>query len=297
MWDIIIIGAGTAGMTAAIYGVRAGKKVLVLEEKNYGGQIINSPSIENYPGIPKISGFDFATNLYQQMRDLKIEMKMEKVIAINDKKVITGVAEYHAKSIIIATGAKNKKLELAREEELIGKGISYCATCDGPLYKNKEVAIVGGGNTALEDAHFLSNYCKKVFLIHRREEFRGEEQLVDSLRQKNNINYILNAHIVELLGKNKLEAIKIQQDNKEKIIPVEGLFIAIGQEPASANFKDIIAVDEKNYIKGLEDCKTNIEGVFVAGDVRTKRVRQLTTAASDGATAALMACEYLDTNQ
>lgn len=300
MFDIIIVGAGTAGMTAAIYGARAGKKVLILEEKSYGGQIINSPEIENYPGIKKISGFDFATGLYEQMISLDVTVAFEKVLSIDpkEKKVKTKKQIYLGKSIILAVGAKRRPLGIAREEELIGKGISYCATCDGPLYKDKEVAIVGGGNTALEDASFLSNYCKKVYLIHRRNEFRGETHLVSHLDQRNNIIYLLNSNVTELIGDNTLDAIRIlnHETKEEKILDVSGLFITIGQIPASEEFKDTIRVDENQYIIANEDCKTNIEGVFTAGDCRTKLVRQLATAASDGATAALLACQYLESD-
>lgn len=191
MFDIIVVGAGTAGLSAAIYGVRAGKKVLVLEEKSYGGQIINTPEVENYPGIKNISGFEFATNLYEQAKELGAEIAYDKVKQILDgedkKQVITGEKTYEAKSVIIATGAKNRPLGLEREKEFIGAGVSYCATCDGMFFRGKDVAVVGGGNTALEDTTFLSNYCNKVYLIHRRDEFRGDEHSVNRLKQKENL--------------------------------------------------------------------------------------------------------------
>ena len=181
MYDIIIVGAGPAGLSAAVYGLRAGKSVLLLEKESYGGQIINTPEIENYPGIKKISGYEFAENLYQQAVDLGAEIVFEAVTAIETeediKKVFTAQNEYLCKTVILATGATHRKLGIEREEELAGKGVSYCATCDGMFFKGKDVAVAGGGNTALQDALFLSNYCRKVYLIHRREEFRGEKRL------------------------------------------------------------------------------------------------------------------------
>ncbi len=299
MYDIIIVGAGTAGLSAAIYGVRAGKKVLVLEASAYGGQIINTPEIENYPGIKHISGYEFATNLYEQAKELGADIKFEKVLEIknevSDKKVITDQKEYATNSIILATGAKNRPLGLEKETELIGRGISYCATCDGGFYKGKEVAVNGGGNTALEDAIFLSSYCSKVYVIHRRDTFRGEEKLLQALKKKNNVEIILNSYISKLIGKEQLESIilKNKETEEETKLSVSGLFIAIGQMPENAPFSDLIQLDNKGYIIAKEDCKTNLEGVFVAGDTRSKTIRQLATAAADGAVAALAACEYI----
>lgn len=299
MYDIIIVGAGTAGLSAAIYGVRAGKSVLVLEANVYGGQIINTPEIENYPGIKHISGYEFATNLYEQAKDLGADIKYEKVVEIKSeqevKVVITEKETYTTKSIILATGAKNRPLGLEKEKELIGRGISYCATCDGAFFRGKEVAVNGGGNTALEDALFLSSYCSKVYVIHRRDTFRGEEKLLQSLKEKKNVEFILNSYIDELLGVDKLEGIKVRNKitKEEKQINISGLFIAIGQMPENMIFSNIVELDDSGYIKAMEDCKTNIEGIFVAGDTRTKSVRQLATAASDGAIAGLAACEYI----
>ena len=202
MYDIIIIGAGTAGMSAAIYGLRAGKKVLMLEEKNYGGQIVNTPEIENYPGVSKVSGFEFATNLYQQAMDLGAEIVYERALKIKDDKehkvVITAKHQYEAKAVILATGAKNRPLGVDREEQMIGAGVSYCATCDGMFFRGKDVAVVGGGNTALEDATFLSNYCNRVYVIHRRDTFRGESRLVDQLKKKENVTFVLDSNVVRL---------------------------------------------------------------------------------------------------
>lgn len=304
MYDIIIVGAGTAGMSAAIYGLRAGKTVLVIEEKSYGGQIINSSEIENYPGIRRISGFEFATNMYQQMKELGADLVYEQVQGIHEiienskslKTVITNKNRYEAKSVIIATGAKNRLLNIEKEKELTGLGVSYCAACDGMFFKDKEVAVVGGGNTALEDAVFLSNYCKKVYLIHRRDSFRGEENTVDTLRKRENVAFIMDSAVVKLHGDERLEKITVQslkEGNLEEI-PVSAIFIAIGRVPANDVFSDIIELDDNGYIKADESCKTNALGIFAAGDCRTKKVRQLTTAASDGAVAALAAAEYID---
>jgi len=299
MYDMIIVGAGPAGLSAAIYGVRAGKSVLVLEADSYGGQIINTPEIENYPAIKHISGYDFATNLYEQAIDLGAEIKFEKVLEIksenHEKKVITDSNQYDGKTIILATGAKSRTLGLDREKELVGRGVSYCATCDGGFFKGKEVAINGGGSTALEEALYLSSICAKVYLIHRRDSFRGEEKILQALREKQNVEFVLNSSIKELIGDNKIKGIVVQNiETGTKItIPISGLFIAIGQIPENGTFDNLINLDKGGYISATEDCKTNIEGIFVAGDTRTKRVRQLTTAASDGAVAALAASEYI----
>lgn len=295
--DIIIIGAGTAGLTAAIYGARAGKKVLVLESYNYGGQIINATEVENYPGIMKISGFDFATGLYEQALSLGAEISLEKVKLIKDqgqeKLVVTEENQYLCKSVIIATGAKNRPLGVEHEDRLTGKGVSYCATCDGAFFKGREVAVVGGGNTALEDALFLSAYCSKVYLIHRRDSFRGEEYMVKKLSEKENVEFILNSNVTAIYGDDNLEEIEVENSiTKERYnISVGGLFIAIGQMPDNDIFKNVVELDEKGYIISGEDCRTKTKGVFAAGDCRTKEVRQLATAAADGAVAGLKASE------
>ena len=292
MNDIIIIGAGPAGMTSAIYAKRAGYNPLVLEKNTYGGQIINSSEVANYPGIKKIDGYTFATKIYEQLKELEIEVKHEEVINIkkNDKtiNVITNKNEYECKSVIIATGLTKRKLNIENEEKLIGKGISYCATCDGAFFKGDDVAVVGGGNTALEDAIFLSNYCKHVYLINRTENFKAEKSLLDSFKQKNNTEIITSANIKKLVGKEKLE--KIELDNG-KILNISGLFIAIGQIP-NCNF-DIIE-KENGFIKSNEECTTNIPGIFVVGDIRNKSVRQIVTSVSDGAVAAINAVKYIE---
>lgn len=299
MYDIIIVGGGTAGLSAAIYGVRAGKEVLILEKKTYGGQIINSPEVENYPGILRISGFEFATGLYEQATTLGAKFEIGHVVEIEDekeyKRVITEEKVYETKTIILATGAKNRPLGVEREEKFIGAGVSYCATCDGMFFRDRKVAVVGGGNTALEDALFLSNYCKQIFVIHRRKEFRGEDKLFETLKTKENVTFVLDSVVTELKGDDMLEGIIVKNvlTGEEKELQTEGLFVAIGQMPENELFINFVTLDDKGYIEAAEDCKTRTPGIFTAGDCRTKNVRQLATAAADGAVAALAACEYI----
>lgn len=297
MYDITIIGAGPAGLTAAIYGRRANKKVLVLEANTYGGQIITTDKIENYPVNPGISGFDFATKLYNQVKDLGAEIKFEKVTEIKENEVITTKNTYKTKTIIIATGRDNRKLNLENEEKLTGKGVSYCATCDGAFYKDKVVAVNGGGNTAVEDALYLSDIAQTVYLIHRRDTFRAEAVLIDRLKEKENIKIVLNTTITKINGEIKLENIEIKNPTETKTLNVDGLFIAVGQVPETENFKKLINSDEKGYIIAGEDCKTNIKNIFVAGDTRTKSLRQLVTATGDGAVAATEAIKYISENK
>lgn len=312
MKDVIIIGAGTAGLTAAIYALRAGKSVLVLEQGNYGGQIINTPKVENYPGIEQISGYEFAAGLYRQAEKLGMEYRSEKVTDIRledgaeareelssasletgNKIVETTEQSYCARAVILATGAKNRPLGIEKEAEYTGRGISYCATCDGMFFRGKKVAVVGGGNTALEDAAFLSNYCEKVYLIHRRETFRGEEKLVKELRKKENVEFFLNKTVQELEGGATLQAVVLRDkiSREESRLEISGLFVAIGQMPENGVFAGLVDLDENGYILAGEDCRTNVEGIFAAGDCRKKTVRQLTTAAADGAVAALAAAQ------
>ena len=299
MYDIIIVGAGPAGLTSAIYASRASKKILVLEAKNYGGEIINTLDIENYPVEPHISGFDFATKIYNQAKDLGAEILFEKVINIkdlgNEKEVITTKNTYHTKAIILATGSETRKLGLDNEDELVGKGISYCATCDGAFYKNKIVAVVGGGNTALEDALYLTDLASKVYLIHRRDEFRGENKTLEQLKEKKNIKFIYNSNITKLNKNDKLESIEItNNDGTKRTINIDGLFVAIGRIPENQNFSSLINLDKNGYIIAKEDCSTNTPGIFAAGDNRVKEVRQLVTATSDGAIAAISAIKYIN---
>ncbi len=288
MYDIIIIGAGPSGMSAALYALRANKKVLLLEKECFGGQIINASNIENYPALSNVSGYDFATNLYNQIKSLGVILKYEEVLEVTDKKeVITRKDTYKGKNIIIATGLKKRKLNLENEDKLLGSGISYCATCDGNFYKNKNVAVVGGGNTALEDALYLSNIASKVYLIHRRDNFRGEKKLISEVQEKNNIELILNSNITKIIGEDNLNSIEIT-DNRNNIsrLEIDGLFIAIGNIPDNNRFKNIIDLDENGYIIANTNLKTKTDNIYVAGDTRVKTLRQLVTATADGAIAA-----------
>ncbi len=300
IYDIIIIGAGPAGLTASIYAARALKKVLVLDANGYGGQIINSMNIENYPSLKSISGFDFANNLYKQAINLGAEIKFEKVNEIKNKKikqVITNKTIYNTKTIIIATGCTYRMLGLDKEKEYVGKGISYCATCDGNFFKGLDVAVVGGGNTAISDALYLSNIVNKLYVIHRRDEFRADEKDVNLLKKKKNVEFVYNSNITKLIGNNNLESIEVvNSTNEKRIIKVSGLFIAIGQIPMSDSFQNLIKMDSSGYIISKENCHTNCRGVFVAGDIRKKNVRQLVTATSDGAISAMEAVKYLKNN-
>ena len=303
MIDVLIIGAGPAGLSAAIYVQRAGKQAFCLEEKMVGGQIVNTPEIANYPGIKMVSGFEFSMGLYEQATELGAQVEYERVAKIEKLegeeegfKVITESGkEYETRTVIIATGAKNRHLGIDKEEAFTGRGISYCATCDGAFYKKKDVAVNGGGNTALEDALFLSNYCNKVYIIHRRDEFRGEPKNLEAVKKKENVEFILNSTVIDLKGEKSVEAVTVKNKitGEETDIPVSGLFIAIGQEPDNKGFMDVADLDPAGYVAADESCTTKTPGIFVAGDCRTKAVRQLTTAASDGAVAALAACAYI----
>lgn len=297
MYDIIIVGAGPAGMTAALYAKQAGKNVLVFEKEAYGGQILKAHKVKNYPGFSEISGFEFATNIYNQLTNLNVEFKFEEVLKINlksdTKEVITKKGNYLCKSVIIAAGAKSRKLNLNNEDNLIGKGVSYCTTCDGMFFKDKTVTVYGGGNSAIDGAIYLSDICEKVYLIYRRDNFRVENENIDNLKKKNNIEIIFNTTIIDLIGENKLESIKLK--NKENVynLDIDGLFIEIGYIPVSEICNNLVETDSEGYITSNEECKTNIEGIFVCGDIRVKDIRQLTTACSDGTIAALNACKYL----
>lgn len=287
MYDIIIVGAGPAGLTAALYALRANKKVLIFEANTYGGQIINANKMENYPGIKSISGFDYATELYNQVMELGAQIKYETVLRIDENKnVITSNNTYNSKAIILATGAKSKKLGIKNEIEYLGKGLSYCATCDGNFYKDKIVAVVGGGNTAITDAIYLSDIASKVYLIHRKDSFRADDKYITELKEKHNVELVLNTNITDIYGDSILEGIKL--DNGLNIA-LNGLFIAVGQEPKNEIFSNLINIDEKGYIISNDGVHTNVKGIYVAGDARVKNLRQVVTAVSDGAIAATTA--------
>lgn len=298
MYDVIIIGAGTAGMTAAIYARRASKSVLLIEAKSYGGQIINTPHIDNYPAQPHISGFDFATAIYEQVQEVGAEIVFDRAVEIKDggiKKVITENGGYEAKAVIIATGSESRKLGVEGEDALVGRGVSYCATCDGAFFRGKKVAVVGGGNTALEDALYLSDIAETVYLIHRRDEFRGDEASAELLKKRENVVFVLNSRVTKLTAEKRLKSIEVtDKDGKTAEYEVNGLFVAVGRIPENRAFENVLELDGSGYAVSGEDCRTKTPGVFVAGDNRAKELRQLVTAAADGASAATEAVKYLN---
>lgn len=299
MYDILIFGAGTAGLTAAIYGVRAGRSVAVLEEGVYGGQIVNTLEIENYPGIAKVSGVDYATGLFEQATNLGAEVMFDAPVSVEKTDIFTVQTRrgktIEAKSLILAVGAKNRPLGVDGEEKFTGRGISYCATCDGAFFRGKDVAVVGGGNTAIDDALFLTDYCNKVYLIHRRQGFRAEEAKLAILREKTNIEFVLDSVVETVEGTDKLTGVTVKNKVTGDVtnLVLDGVFVAVGQVPATQIAEGLAELDDYGYIVAGEDCKTSADGIFVAGDCRTKQIRQLVTAAADGAVAALAACEYI----
>ena len=299
MYDIIIIGGGPAGLTAATYARRAGKSVLVIEKNAFGGQITWSPKVENFPGFVSVSGVELGDKLLEQAMEQGAEVELEEVetLTVNGgvKRVrcVSG-AEFEARAVIIATGARPRMLGLPREQELIGNGVCFCAVCDGAFYKGQDVAVNGGGNSALQDALLLSETCRKVYLIHRRDSFRDEAKLVDALKAKDNVEFILGARITELVGEDELCGLKLDCNGETRNIDVTGLFVAIGHAPDNGKFSNLIALTEAGYADSNEDCLTVTPGVFTAGDCRRKSVHQLTTAVADGSVAALAACAYLD---
>ena len=300
MYDIIIIGGGPAGLTAATYARRAGKTVLVIEKHTFGGQITWSPKVENYPAIPSVSGTELGDRLMAQAEAQGAEFELDEVISVeldgDVKRVKTDFGgEFEAKALIIAVGAKPRMLGLEREEELVGNGVCFCAVCDGAFYKNRPVAVSGGGNSALQDAVLLSDTCSKVYLIHRRATFRGEAKLVETLRSKDNVEFVLESSVTALHGENELSGITVtNKDGVSRDISVDGLFVAGGHAPDNGVFAQLMELDEAGYAASDESCLTKTRGVFVAGDCRRKAVRQLTTAAADGSAAALAACSYID---
>lgn len=298
MYDIVIIGGGPAGLTAATYAKRAGKSVLVIEKNAFGGQITWSPKVENFPSVVSISGTELGDRLLEQAMEQGAEVELEEAVSIRDGAVKTiaclSGAEFQAKAVILAAGAKPRMLGLPREEALVGSGVGFCAVCDGAFYKGRPVAVNGGGNSALQDALLLAETCSRVYLIHRRDRFRGEAKLVEALRAKENVEFVLNASVVELLGETELFGVVVEQEGDRRELAVDGLFVAVGHQPDVREFENLIALDEGGYALSGEDCLTKTPGVFVAGDCRSKRVHQLTTAMADGSVAALAACAYLD---
>ena len=295
MYDIIIVGAGPAGMTAGIYAKRANKKVLILEGATYGGELMETNKIENYPGEVCISGVDLANKFYDQVISLGVEVIFEKVIDISNndeyKEVITSKKKYKTKTIILATGRDKRMLGLPNEKELTGKGISYCATCDGNFFKKQDVAIVGAGKTAIVDALYLCDIVNKVYLIYHRDAFRED---VSALDKKKNIEYVLGSDITKLIGKDKLEKIEItKNDGTKSELDVACLFVAIGRVPENQNFSKVIELDKDGYFVADENCHTNVPGIYACGDARVKILRQIVTATGDGAIAATEAIKYI----
>ncbi len=299
MFDVVIVGGGPAGLTAATYVRRAGKSALVIEKDGFGGQIAWSPRVENYPGFVSVSGAELGDKLLNQAMEQGADVELEEVSEIMGQpghrliKCLSG-AEFEAKAVIIAAGAKPRMLGLENEEALVGNGVCFCALCDGIFYKDKPVAVAGGGNSALQDAMLLSENCSKVYLIHRRDSFRGELKLVEALRKKENVEFILNSTITALNGDSELRSLLLKTPSGERELNVEGLFVAIGHKPDIGAFSPLMVLDTEGYANSDENCTTISPDIFVAGDCRRKKVHQLTTAVADGTSAALAACEYID---
>lgn len=299
MYDIIVIGAGPAGLVAALYARRAGKSVCVLEKGSFGGQITYSPKVENIPGFLSVSGNEFAEKLVEQVLEQGAEVECCEVLEIKNgetKTVITDSGEFTAKSVIIATGAKHRMLGLCGEEKFVGEGISFCAVCDGAFYEGKDVAVIGGGNSALQEALLLSETSKKVYVVQNLDFLTGEKKLQEQLEAKGNVEIILGAVVDSIVGEDTLRGIVIKKtaDGREITLNVDGMFVAIGLIPQNEPFANVLSLDERGYADSGEDCRTATDGVFVAGDCRRKDIRQVTTAVADGAVAALAAIKYLE---
>lgn len=302
MSDIIVIGAGIAGMTAALYALRNGKSVTVFEQETIGGQIASSPRVENFPTQQSLSGIELSDKIFEQITEHGAELELGKVLSVEKKGegnfvVTTEDGEFTSKAVILAGGVHHKKIRLPREDELVGKGISYCAVCDGAFYKDKEVALIGDGNTALQYALLLSNYCKKVYICTWFEKFFGDQALVKALLSRENIQWIPNCSLKGFIAGDVLTGLEFGYREKEGgfTLNVEGCFIAIGQVPDNKAFSNLADLDKDGYVIADETCATKTPGFFVAGDCRTKKIRQLTTAAADGACAAVAAGNYIET--
>lgn len=302
MYDIIIVGGGPAGLTAAIYALRAGKTVLVIEKNSFGGQIAFSPKVENIPGTRSISGAEYADKLTDHAMDLGAEVELEKVISVEkDGDIFTVSTEegsrYQAKAVILAVGVKHRTLGLPGEEDLIGNGISFCAVCDGAFYTGQEVAMIGGGNSALQEALLLSEVCKKVTIVQNLAFFTGEQKLADALAEKDNVQILYSTVVSQYLTEDgALTGLRLHNDatGEETQIRVDGTFLAVGLQPENDAFAQLAKLNDWGYFDSPESCATQTPGLFVAGDCRSKAIRQVVTAAGDGAIAAMAACRYLD---
>lgn len=300
MKDVIIIGSGPAGLTAAIYAKRAGLSTLVIEKAPVsGGQLLNTYEVDNYPGLQGLGGFEMGMKFREHAEAMEAEFIEEEVTGLrllgNIKEVVTEENVYQARTVIIATGATHARLGVKGEAELVGRGVSYCATCDGAFFKNKVTAVVGGGNTAVEDAIFLAQFCEKVYLIHRRDKLRATEILQKKLFLLPNIQVLWDSEVEKIVGESQVEEVELvnKKTGLRKQIKVDGIFVAVGIRPVSEKFTSLIESDENGYLVAGEDCATNIEGVFAVGDVRTKKLRQIVTAVADGANALSGVGEYL----
>ena len=299
MYDIVVVGAGPAGMTAALYAARADREVLLLEKESFGGQIVFSPKIENYPGFMQMSGNEFADKLIEQVLAQGVTVELDEAVEIRDNgktKTVVGESgtEYECGAVIIATGSRHRMLGLEDEERFVGNGISFCAVCDGAFYAGKTVAVIGGGNSALQEAVLLSDVCKQVTIVQNLDFLTGEGKLVSLLAKRENVDYIYGATVEKFLGEDELTGLILDRKGTKIRLDVDGVFVAIGQVPVNDAFAPVTDIDQRGYIISGEDCLTKTPGVFVAGDCRTKSIRQITTACGDGAVAAMTACRYLD---
>lgn len=297
LYDVAIIGGGPAGLTAAIYATRANLKTVVFERAVCGGQILHSMQVDNYPGMPHVSGPDFSHQLEEQAKELGAEIRFAEVegfrkegesfiLSLEDEEV-------EARSVVVATGAVARRLEIAGEKELLGRGVSYCATCDGNFFKDKDVAVIGGGDAALADALYLAGICSKVYLVHRRDEFRGKPANVDKLKHLENVEFVLSATPEKVLGESKVEGLEVKQNDEIKKLDVSAVFVAVGQAAQGARLNPELKADEYGYLIADENLQSSIPGVFLAGDLRQKRTRQLTTAVGDGSEVITSITEYL----
>lgn len=299
LYDLIVVGGGPAGLTAALYARRANKSVLVIEKGSFGGQITLSPKVENIPGFAAISGNGFAEKLVEQVLEQGADMESAEVLSITDgavKTVVTDFDAYQCKAVVLATGAKHRLLGVDGEERFLGDGISFCAVCDGAFYRDRDVAVIGGGNSALQEALLLSELAKKVFVVQNLDVLTGEKKLIEQLNQKQNVEILTGHNVRAFRGNKSLEGVEIEQvvGGARRVLAVDGVFVAIGLIPQNEAFATLLTLDERGYADANEQCTTRTPGIFVAGDCRRKQIRQVATAVADGAVAALAACDFID---